>query len=227
MRRQLIIMMALIILAADQAAAYDLSQHQWRHRLLFLKELCERPETEACRCWKTSAFPRVSLNDSSSRSSPASFSSPSCRIQPHLRVRLPRLRTRGHGLARPRHGDNPCTARRQASARVDPTPGARSPASGPTSGVGFRRAAAGAFSGDRDRRTVGNATAGARCRPRDTRYDLLLFLRRAAAAPGGQSGTQRPRSWADQQPAGAKQPLRLLRPCWPTPGDGESPGYPE
>ena len=36
MRRQLVIVMALIILAADQVAAYDLSQHQWRHRLLFL-----------------------------------------------------------------------------------------------------------------------------------------------------------------------------------------------
>ena len=36
MRRQLVIAMALIILAADQVAAYDLSQHQWRHRLLFL-----------------------------------------------------------------------------------------------------------------------------------------------------------------------------------------------
>ena len=36
MRRQLVIMTALIILAADHVAAYDLSQHQWRHRLLFL-----------------------------------------------------------------------------------------------------------------------------------------------------------------------------------------------
>ena len=36
MHRQLVIVMALTILAADPVAAYDLGQHQWRHRLLFL-----------------------------------------------------------------------------------------------------------------------------------------------------------------------------------------------
>ncbi len=36
MRRELVILIALIMFSADQAAAYDLSQHQWRHRLLFL-----------------------------------------------------------------------------------------------------------------------------------------------------------------------------------------------
>jgi len=36
MIRQLIILIALTILAANAATAYDLSQHQWRHRLLFL-----------------------------------------------------------------------------------------------------------------------------------------------------------------------------------------------
>lgn len=36
MHRQLVIVMTLIILAADPVAAYDLGQHQWRHRLLFL-----------------------------------------------------------------------------------------------------------------------------------------------------------------------------------------------
>lgn len=36
MRRHLMILTTLFTLAADQAAAYHLSQHQWRHRLLFL-----------------------------------------------------------------------------------------------------------------------------------------------------------------------------------------------
>jgi len=36
MRRELLIVIALITFSADQVAAYDLSQHQWRHRLLFL-----------------------------------------------------------------------------------------------------------------------------------------------------------------------------------------------
>jgi len=36
MRRQLILGLALICCAAGQVPAYDLGQHQWRHRLLFL-----------------------------------------------------------------------------------------------------------------------------------------------------------------------------------------------
>jgi hypothetical protein len=36
MRRQLILGVALLCGAASQAPAYDLSQHEWRHRLLFL-----------------------------------------------------------------------------------------------------------------------------------------------------------------------------------------------
>jgi hypothetical protein len=36
MRRQLILGIALFCAAAGQAEAYDLSEHEWRHRLLFL-----------------------------------------------------------------------------------------------------------------------------------------------------------------------------------------------
>ena len=36
MRRRLILGIALLCGAASQAPAYDLSQHEWRHRLLFL-----------------------------------------------------------------------------------------------------------------------------------------------------------------------------------------------
>lgn len=36
MRRKVVIGIALAFLVANQAAAYDLSQHQWRHRLLLL-----------------------------------------------------------------------------------------------------------------------------------------------------------------------------------------------
>ena len=36
MRRQLMLTILLVVTASDQVLAYDLSQHQWRHRLLFL-----------------------------------------------------------------------------------------------------------------------------------------------------------------------------------------------
>ena len=36
MRRQLILAIGLIFSASDHLPAYDLTQHQWRHRLLFL-----------------------------------------------------------------------------------------------------------------------------------------------------------------------------------------------
>ena len=36
MRRQLILMILLVLSASDQVLAYDLSEHEWRHRLLFL-----------------------------------------------------------------------------------------------------------------------------------------------------------------------------------------------
>lgn len=36
MRRQLILMILLVLSASEQVLAYDLSEHEWRHRLVFL-----------------------------------------------------------------------------------------------------------------------------------------------------------------------------------------------
>ncbi len=48
MQRRLILGIALLFIASEQLPAYDLSQHQWRHRLLFLiAPLADDPDLAA------------------------------------------------------------------------------------------------------------------------------------------------------------------------------------